>query len=144
MKKHITLLLVVFFISLNSFAQETKWPDIPFFDTELSIEKRIDDLESRLTPKEKGNMITLWNKGVPRLGLQAFMPGEALHGLASPRHNPSTVFPQSIGLAATWNPNLINKIGDAVSDEARAQYHNGPEIQSGIEILAKMANNSKT
>ena len=107
-------------------------PDIPFFDHTLSIEERLDDISSRLTDTEKGHMISLRSKGVPRLGLKAFMPGEALHGLAAPRHNPSTVFPQSIGLAATWDPAAIKQMGDAVSDEARAQYHNGPIIRDGV------------
>ncbi|MGF1792236.1 glycoside hydrolase family 3 C-terminal domain-containing protein [Photobacterium profundum] len=105
---------------------------IAFFDHTLTIEERLDDISTRLTDKEKGNMITLWNQGVPRYGLKSFMPGEALHGLAAPRVNAATVFPQSIGLAATWQPEAIKKMGDAVSDEARAQYHNGPVIKDGV------------
>ncbi|MGR5143040.1 glycoside hydrolase family 3 C-terminal domain-containing protein [Photobacterium sp. DNB23_23_1] len=104
---------------------------IAFFDHTLSIEQRLEDISARLTDKEKGNMITLWNEGVPRYGLKSFMPGEALHGLAAPRQNAATVFPQSIGLAATWAPDAIKQMGDAVSDEARAQYHNGPVIRDG-------------
>ncbi|MGF1735953.1 glycoside hydrolase family 3 C-terminal domain-containing protein [Photobacterium satsumensis] len=104
---------------------------IAFFDHTLTIEERLDDISARLTDKEKGNMITLWNEGVPRYGLKSFMPGEALHGLASPRKNAATVFPQSIGLAATWQPEALQQMGDAVSDEARAQYHNGPVIRDG-------------
>ncbi|MGL6260944.1 glycoside hydrolase family 3 C-terminal domain-containing protein [Vibrio sp. WXL210] len=104
---------------------------IAFFDHTLPIEQRLDDISERLTDEEKGHMISLWNKGVPRYGLKSFMPGEALHGLSSPRNNPSTVFPQSIGLAATWEPESLKRMGDAVSDEARAQYHNGPVIRDG-------------
>ncbi|MGF1682742.1 glycoside hydrolase family 3 C-terminal domain-containing protein [Photobacterium minamisatsumaniensis] len=105
--------------------------NIAFFDHMLTIEERLDDISARLTDKEKGNMISLWNEGVPRYGLTSFMPGEALHGLASPRQNAATVFPQSIGLAATWDPEALTRMGDAVSDEARAQYHNGPVIKDG-------------
>lgn len=104
---------------------------IAFFDHTLPIEERLDDISARLTDKEKGHMITLWNEGVPRYGLKSFMPGEALHGLAAPRNNAATVFPQSIGLAATWQPEALQRMGDAVSDEARAQYHNGPVIKDG-------------
>ncbi|AJR05231.1 beta-glucosidase [Photobacterium gaetbulicola] len=104
---------------------------IAFFDHTLPIEERLDDISARLTDKEKGHMITLWNEGVPRYGLKSFMPGEALHGLAAPRKNAATVFPQSIGLAATWQPEALKRMGDAVSDEARAQYHNGPVIKDG-------------
>ncbi|WP_159064881.1 glycoside hydrolase family 3 C-terminal domain-containing protein [Thaumasiovibrio subtropicus] len=104
---------------------------IAFFDHTLPIEARLDDISERLTDEEKGHMISFWNKGVPRYGLTSFMPGEALHGLSSPRKNPSTVFPQSIGLAAMWDPDAMKRMGDAVSDEARAQYHHGPVIRDG-------------
>lgn len=54
---------------------------IAFFDHSLPIEKRLDDISARLTDREKGNMITLWNEGVPRYGLKSFMPGEAYTAL---------------------------------------------------------------
>ncbi|GAA4902237.1 glycoside hydrolase family 3 C-terminal domain-containing protein [Ferrimonas pelagia] len=107
-------------------AEEIAQYDIPFYDHTLDIEDRLNDISQRLTDEEKGHMITLWNKGVPRYGLKSFPPGEALHGLVTPREIPHTVFPQSIGLAATWDPAAMKRMGDAVSDEARAQYHNGP------------------
>ena len=115
----------------TAIAEDVIRPDVPFYDHTLSIEERLDDITSRLTPEEKGHMITLWNPGVPRYGMKAYMPGEALHGLASPRANAATVFPQSIGIAATWDPEAMKRMGDAVSDEARAQYHNGPVISRG-------------
>ncbi len=133
MKHFLTVLFIIVYFTIQQTCAENAKPNIPFFDHRLSTEERIDDLESRLTPSEKGHMITLWNKGVPRLGLKSFMPGEALHGLASPKHNPATVFPQSIGLAASWDPTMMKQIGDIVSDEARAQYHNGPRIEKGNE-----------
>ncbi|GJM60808.1 glycoside hydrolase family 3 C-terminal domain-containing protein [Persicobacter diffluens] len=132
MKKWLLLFLMWIPAFLGK-AQDFQKPDIPFYNHQLSVEERLDDISNRLTNSEKGHMITLWNKGVPRLGLKSFMPGEALHGLAAPRHNAATVFPQSIGLAASWNPDLMKAIGDAVSDEARAQYHNGPVIKKGNE-----------
>ena len=130
MKKVLSLAATVSMCSY-AMAENAALPDIPFYDHTLSIEERLDDITARLTPEEKGHMITLWNKGVPRYGLKAFMPGEALHGLASPRNNAATVFPQSIGMAATFDPEAMKRMGDAVSDEARAQYHNGPVISRG-------------
>ncbi|GAA4902279.1 glycoside hydrolase family 3 C-terminal domain-containing protein [Ferrimonas pelagia] len=112
-------------------AAEIAQYDIPFYDHTLSIEERLDDLSARLTDEEKGHMITIWNPGVPRLGLKVYMGGEALHGLSAPRDNAATVFPQSIGLASTWDPEAMKRMGDAISDEARAQYHNGPILQRG-------------
>ncbi|AMO58673.1 glycoside hydrolase family 3 C-terminal domain-containing protein [Endozoicomonas montiporae] len=128
-----TILSLAVSVSVSSavIAEDVIRPDIPFYDHTLPIEERLDDITARLTPEEKGHMITLWNPGVPRYGMKAYMPGEALHGLASPRNNAATVFPQSIGLAATWDPEAMKRMGDAVSDEARAQYHNGPVISRG-------------
>ncbi|SBT11291.1 glycoside hydrolase family 3 C-terminal domain-containing protein [Vibrio celticus] len=131
MKKVLPLCFAVLSTSAHSSPPPNVNKDIPFYDHTLSIEQRLNDISERLTDEEKGHMITLWNKGVPRYGLKSFMPGEALHGLAAPRNNAATVFPQSIGLAATWAPEAVQRMGDAVSDEARAQYHNGPVLKDG-------------
>ncbi|GAA4898883.1 glycoside hydrolase family 3 C-terminal domain-containing protein [Ferrimonas pelagia] len=104
---------------------------IPFYDHSLSIEERLDDISARLSPAEKGQMISMNSRGVPRLGLKSLEPGVAQHGLSTPRSNATTVFPTSIAWAATWEPRLIRQAGDAVSDEIRAQYHNGPMQRSG-------------
>ena len=128
MNSKFSILVLLSFVTLGLIAQNKIDKSLPIYDDTKSFEERIEILVKELSPKEKGHLITLWNKGVPRLGINTFMPGEALHGLASPKHNPSTVFPQSIGLAASWDPDLIREMGDAVSDEARAQFHNGPVI----------------
>jgi beta-glucosidase len=61
-------------------------------------------------------------KGVPRLGIPAYnYASEALHGVA--RSGRATVFPQVIGMAATWDRELIQRVASAISDEARAKYH---------------------
>lgn len=61
-------------------------------------------------------------RGVPRLGIPAFdYWSEALHGVA--RNGRATVFPQAIGLGATWDPALLKKIASAIGDEGRAKYH---------------------
>lgn len=102
--------------------------NIPFWDHTLPMETRLDDMISRMTLAEKRSIIQFNNAGVPRFGIEALVPGECLHGLAFPRVNKSTVFPQAVGMAASWNPELIEQVGVAVSDEARAQYHNGSAV----------------
>ncbi|GAA4902243.1 hypothetical protein [Ferrimonas pelagia] len=109
-------------------AAEIAQYDIPFYDHTLPIEARLDDITARLTPAAKGQMISMRSNGVPRLGLKPFEPGVAQHGLSTPRSNSHTVFPTSIAMGATWDRELILRTGDAISDEIRAQYHNGPEF----------------
>ncbi len=59
---------------------------------------------------------------IPRLGIPSYNYwNEALHGVA--RNGRATIFPQAIGMAATWDPDLIYQIATAISDEARAKYH---------------------
>lgn len=85
-------------------------------------EERVNDLLSRLTLKEKISLMTNQACGVPRLGIPAYdYWSEALHGVA--RSGLATVFPQAIGLGATWDPALVKKIATAISDEGRAKYH---------------------
>lgn len=105
---------------------------IPFWNHELPMEERIDDILGRMTLDEKMSIICFWNEGVPRLGIEALIPGECLHGLAAPRKNKATVFPNGTAMAASWNPDLIRQVGTAVSDEARAQYHHGDVINYGV------------
>jgi len=104
----------------------------PFQNATLPLEERLEDLVGRMTLEEKMEIICFSNTGVPRLGVEVLIPGECLHGLAAPRKNRATVFPQAIGMAASWNPDLMNQIGEAVSDEARAQYHNGEVLKGGV------------
>jgi beta-glucosidase len=97
-------------------------PDIPFWDPDLSIEARVDDLISRLTLEEKAAQMLHEAPAVPRLGLPAYnWWNEGLHGVA--RAGIATVFPQAIGLAAMWDAPLLHRIAVAISDEARAKHH---------------------
>ncbi len=83
---------------------------------------RIDELISRMTLAEKVTQLTNESAGIPRLGIPAYnWWNEALHGVA--RAGIATVFPQAIGMAATWNASLIERVGDAVSTEARAKFN---------------------
>lgn len=93
-----------------------------YLNTELPIPERARDLISRLTLAEKVGLMSHPALGVPRLGIPAYNYwSEALHGVA--RNGRATVFPQAIGMAATWDKELIYKVATAISDEGRAKYH---------------------
>ena len=93
-----------------------------YLDTSLSFAERAKDLVSRLTLEEKVGLMNHPALGVPRLNIPAYNYwNEALHGVA--RSGRATVFPQAIGMAATWDKELILKVATAISDEGRAKYH---------------------
>jgi len=99
----------------------------PFWNQQLTVDTRIRDLLSRLTLREKISFLTETSPGVPRLGVpKYYMGNEALHGVVRP--GKFTVFPQAIGLAATWNDELIYNVAAAISDEARGRWN---ELEQG-------------
>ena len=92
----------------------------PYQDPSLSAEERAADLCSRLTLKEKATLMMSSSKAIPRLGIPQFdWWNEALHGVA--RNGFATVFPSTIGMAASFDDDLLFKVFDAASDEARAK-----------------------
>src|SRR5215210_3924119 len=94
----------------------------PYLDPDRPLPERVADLLARLTLEEKLKFMTHKTPGVPRLGIPAYNYwSEALHGVA--RNGRATVFPQAIGMAATWDPALIHRVASAISDEGRAKYH---------------------
>ncbi len=93
----------------------------PFRNPDLPLETRIDDLISRLSLSEKVGQMLHEAAGIERLGIAPYSWwNEALHGVA--RAGSATVFPQAIGLAATFDRELAEKVATAISDEARAKY----------------------
>ncbi len=94
---------------------------VPIYkDPKQPLEKRVDDLVSRMTLEEKASQMVNNAPAIQRLGVPAYeWWNEALHGVA--RAGIATVFPQAIGLAATWNENLIHQVADVVSTEARGK-----------------------
>jgi beta-glucosidase len=111
----------------------------PFRDPRLDLDKRIDDLLHRLTPDERLAMLHQYSPAVPRLGLAAFRTGsEALHGVSW--LGPATVFPQAVGLGATWDEELVHRVAEAVSTELRAfHYHRQPLVGDGAISLQAWA-----
>ena len=89
--------------------------------TQQEIDARIDKLIAQMTVAERIGQLQDRAPAIPRLGLPAYnWWNEGLHGLA--RDGYATVFPQAIGLAATWDPALLRAVGDTVSTEARAKF----------------------
>ncbi|MDQ2084865.1 glycoside hydrolase family 3 C-terminal domain-containing protein [Herbivorax sp. ANBcel31] len=89
---------------------------------ELSFEERAKDLVSRMTLEEKVMQMLHSAPAIPRLGIKAYnWWSEALHGVA--RAGTATMFPQAIGMAATFDEDLIYKIADVISTEGRAKFH---------------------
>ena len=94
----------------------------PYQDTNLSPAERAHDLVGRMTLDEKASQLEDWGTSIPRLGIPDYQTwNEALHGVA--RAGYATVFPQAIGMAASWDPTLIHAMGNVISTEARGKYN---------------------
>lgn len=108
-------------------------PDQPAFkNTALPINERVDDLVGRMTLAEKVSQMQNHSVAIERLGIPEYdWWNEGLHGVA--RSGYATVFPQSIGMAATWDVELLHRIGDVISTEARAKYNEA--IRQGIHSI---------
>ncbi|MBX2932608.1 MAG: glycoside hydrolase family 3 C-terminal domain-containing protein [Ferruginibacter sp.] len=110
--------LFVFLISIPASAQYK----YAFQNSSLPIEQRVNNLIEQLTIDEKISLLLYNSPGVKRLNIPAYnWWNEALHGVA--RAGRATVFPQAIGLAASFDDSLVYKIANAISDEARAKYN---------------------
>ncbi len=119
MKPHFLPIAFVCLTNSASFAQQPE--KLPYLDPSLPTAQRAADLVSRLTLEEKVLQMQSTAPSVPRLGVAAYnWWNEALHGVAQGR---ATVFPQAIGLAATWDTDLVHRVADVISTEARAKYN---------------------
>src|ERR1022692_3180215 len=91
-------------------------------DPNQPLEKRVDDLLSRMTLEEKASQLLSASPAIERLGVPVYdWWNECLHGVA--RAGRATVFPETIGIAATWDTGLLFRVATAISDEARAKHH---------------------
>jgi beta-glucosidase len=94
----------------------------PYLNPSLPIDQRVDDLVSRMTMEEKATQLVNTSEAIPQLNVPAYQWwSEALHGVA--RNGIATVFPQVIGLAATWDTPLIKEMATVTSVEARAKFN---------------------
>src|SRR6185436_1431811 len=103
-------------------ATENKPAELPFRNPALNFDERARDLVGRLSLEEKAQQLGNFAPAIPRLGIPKYnWWSEGLHGVA--RAGTATVFPQAIGLAATWNTALMGQVATAIADEARAIHH---------------------
>ncbi|MFI5138835.1 MAG: glycoside hydrolase family 3 N-terminal domain-containing protein [Sphingobacteriales bacterium] len=118
------LKLLLFWMMLTAFVPSlAKAQDKYLYkDPAQTVDVRVKDLVSRLTLEEKVSLLGYQSKAVPRLGIPAYnWWNEALHGVA--RAGEATIFPQAIGMAATFNDSLLKQVSTAISTEARAKYN---------------------
>jgi beta-glucosidase len=107
--------------AVSARAQETA-TRLAYLDPDLAFEARAADLVSRLTVEEKVSQLVNDAPAIPRLGIPAYeWWNECLHGVA--RAGAATVFPQAIGMAASFDTPLMREVATAISDEARAKHH---------------------
>ena len=131
MKRYIIIGAVLLF-SLNLFGQ------LPYQNPKLTSSERAEDLISRLSLQEKVALMCDQSEAIPRFGIKKFnWWSEALHGLA--QSNDVTVFPEPIGMAASFDDKLVYNVFDAVSDEIRAKYNqskkNGEENRGLLAVV---------
>ncbi|MBC7887290.1 MAG: glycoside hydrolase family 3 C-terminal domain-containing protein [Ferruginibacter sp.] len=127
MKKHcsatIAFLLcncLLYLTHFNGYTQIT--PAFPYKDPSLPVDARVTDLVSRMTIDEKVTQLFNESPAIERLGIPGYnWWNECLHGVA--RAGKATVFPQAIGMAATFDENLLFRIGEAIAVEARAKHN---------------------
>ena len=137
MKKKFIYISCIVSLSISvqkSNSQDCRWIDFNqngvmdvYEDPYAQLDKRVNDLLSQMTVKEKMSLLNELAPAIPRLGVSKYYHGnEALHGVVRP--GKFTVFPQAIGLASTWNPDLIHQVATSISDEARGRWN---EMEQG-------------
>lgn len=119
MKKILFLLAIG--ITLVSCNQKVVY-EFPFQNPELPLEERVEDMLSRMSLQEKISQLNYESAAVESLGIPEYnWWNECLHGVA--RSGIATVYPQAIGLAASWDKEMLHRVATAISDEGRAKYH---------------------
>lgn len=127
-----SILIGILFISI--FNSKVHAQDL-YRNEDAPTHDRIIDLLSILSIEEKISLLRATSPGIPRLNIEKYYHGnEALHGVVRPGN--FTVFPQAIGLASMWNPELHYKIATVISDEARARWN---ELCLGKEQLGQFS-----
>lgn len=127
------LVVLILFLGAALMAQTY---DYPFQNPNLPMQERVDDLASRLTLEEKVAQLMYGAEALPNLDIPQYnWWNECLHGVA--RNGRATVFPQAIGMAATWDTELIHQVSSAIGLEGRAKFnvcsaHGFREIYQGL------------
>lgn len=126
-------------------AQSSRTDGVPLYlDPSRPISERIDDLVSRMTLEEKVSQLVNQSRGIPRLGIPKYdWRSEALHGIAGA--GIATVFPEPVGLAATFDPALIHDMANAIGVEGRAKHNKAVregrrDILEGLDFWAPNIN----
>jgi beta-glucosidase len=146
MKPVITLLMAASLLALlGNTIPAAELADKPLYlDPVQPVEKRAQDLLSRLTLEEKAMLLNHKGTTVERFGIKCDRWNQCLHGVCWNR--PTTMFPVSIAMAATWDSNLVYEAAAAISDEARAIYNgwhqdsNFPGDHKGLIYRAPVIN----
>lgn len=124
-------LLLVSLMGACSANLQAQTPDKPLYlDYTQPVEARVKDLISRMTLEEKAQYLNHVGPEIPRFSIKSDKWNQALHGVVWNR--PTTMFPVSIAMAATWDTKLVYQEATAISDEARAIYngwHQDPNFQ---------------
>ena len=111
-----------FYFTIGCLTMNAQTYDYDFQDPAKTISERVEDLISRMTLEEKVNQLLYNAPAIDRLGIPEYnWWNECLHGVA--RAGRATVFPQAIGMAATWDTDLMFRVGEVISTEARAKYN---------------------
>ncbi len=114
-------LLGISAVGISVRAQSTS-ANAPYMNSSLPVQQRVEDLVSRMTLEEKVSQMQNHAAAIPRLGVAEYdWWSEGLHGVA--RSGYATVFPQAIGMAATWDAPLIHEEGNVIGVEGRGRYN---------------------
>ncbi len=137
--------VVPFIFLCSSFAQNAPSPaDLPYLDPSKPLSVRVDDLISRMTLEEKASQVVNQARAIPRLQVPAYdWWSEALHGVANA--GTATVFPEPVGLAATFDSSLIHDMAIAIGTEARAKHNQAVragrrDIMEGLDFWSPNIN----
>jgi beta-glucosidase len=137
-------LLALGLVGISTWATAQQAKPLPYLDLSLPKEMRAADLVSRMTLEEKVTQMLNTSAAVPRLGVPGYdWWNEGLHGVA--RSGYATMFPQAIGMAATWDAPLLKQIGGVISTEARAKNnealrHDNHSIYYGLTFWSPNIN----
>ena len=116
------LTIIIILLLNNNYTQAQEIAIPKYSNTSLDFETRASDLVSLMTLEEKISQLGDGAPAIPRLNIQEYhWWNECLHGVA--RAGTATVFPQAIGMAASFDTNTMREVADIISDEARAKHH---------------------